>query len=182
MPLTRACVPMGRDDAPDIRQHMKRNSTKEELLTRQRAWATNAGMAVDTRGYLPSYTANLRKPLSLAAKASFDIGSGSELRDGKTRPAKMRALHSSSALVVNVFDYWCERDTSPLMEALEVGAATEPPHFEAQFPTGLQGVPPNLDVAICLRSGITLAIESKFCEWLTPKSLAKPSFINQSII
>lgn len=155
---------------------MSRTSTRETLLALQRRWAEDANIAVDGRGYVTSYAANLWIPLSLAAKASFDLGSGSELRDGKTRPAKMRALHSSSALAVNVFDYWSVRDPTPLLQALEVGAATEPLHFEAQFPTGLEGKPPNLDVAIRLASGITFAIESKYCEWLTPKSMSKPPF------
>jgi len=155
---------------------MSRTLTRDTLLALQRRWAEDANIAVDGRGYVTSYASNLWKPLSLAAKTSFDLGGGSELRDGKTRPAKMRALHSSSALAVNVFDYWSVRDPTPLLEALEIGAATEPPHFEAQFPTGLEGKPPNLDVAIRLASGITFAIESKYCEWLTPKLVFKPPF------
>ena len=155
---------------------MSRTSTRDTLLELQRRWAEDANIAIDGRGYVASYTANLWKPLSPTAKASFDLGSGSELWDGKTRPAKMRALHSSSALAVNVFDYWSVRDSTPMLEALEIGTAIEPPHFEAQFPTGLEGKPPNLDIAIRLASGITFAIESKYCEWLTPKSKSQPPF------
>jgi hypothetical protein len=88
----------------------------------------------------------------------------------------MSALHSSSALVANVFDYWCERDAEPLLDALGAGEAEKPLRFEAQFPTGLDGKPPNLDIAIHLRSGLTLGIESKFCEWLKPKSSSRPPF------
>jgi hypothetical protein len=88
----------------------------------------------------------------------------------------MSALHSSSALAVNVFDYWCERDSRPMSEALGVEPAIEPPRFEAQFPTGLEGNPPNLDIAVRLKSGVTLAIESKFCEWIAPKSASKAPF------
>lgn len=151
-------------------------STRDALLASQRRWANANRLTVDERGYLPSYGANLWRPLSATALGCYHCGSGSELRAGKSRPAKMSALHSSSALVANVFDYWCGRDAAPLYEVLGLGVAEEHPRFEAQFPTGLDGNPPNLDVAVRLRSGITLAIESKFCEWLTPKSAAKLPF------
>lgn len=146
------------------------------MLADQRRWAIEQQITFDERGYLQSYHANLWRPLSAVAVRCYDRGSGSELRPGKARRAKMSALHSSSALVANVFDYWSERDAAPLLEALGVGAAEEAPCFEAQFPTGLEGNPPNLDVAVRLRSGETLAIESKFCEWLAPKSSSKPPF------
>jgi hypothetical protein len=151
-------------------------STRDALLASQRRWAGARKLTVDERGYLPSYTDNLWRPLSLTAMECYDRGSGSELRPGRSRPAKMCALHSSSALVANVFDYWSERNTAPLLEALGAGLADEPPRFEAQFPTGLDGNPPNLDITVRLRTGTTLAIESKFCEWVTPKSAAKPPF------
>jgi hypothetical protein len=63
-----------------------------------------------------------------------------------------------------------------LLKALDLGATNEPPQFEAQFPTGLEGNPPNLDVTIRLVTGSTFAIESKYCEWLTPKPASKPPF------
>jgi hypothetical protein len=48
--------------------------------------------------------------------------------------------------------------------------------FERQFPTGLGGNPPNLDVVLSLVSGETIAIESKFTEWMTPKTIGKEAF------
>jgi len=48
--------------------------------------------------------------------------------------------------------------------------------FETQFPTGLKGNPPNLDVVLELVSGSVIAIESKFSEWLTPKPRGKEVF------
>ncbi len=48
--------------------------------------------------------------------------------------------------------------------------------FEAQFPTGLEGNPPNLDVAIEWADGTWLGVESKFTEWLTPKPASKEAF------
>ena len=151
-------------------------SARSELLKQQCKWAEATGLLPDARGYVPNLKANLYRPLSLIAKQCFSNGSGNELEDMKSRPAKMRALHSSSALVVNVFDYWTACDTKPLMKALGLTDARSRIRFEAQFPTNLEGMPPNLDLAIELISGMTVGVESKFCEWLTPKTMKKECF------
>ncbi len=151
-------------------------SVKSQILSKQLEWAAAAGLNPDQRGYLSSYEHNLFQPLNPQSKLAFDQGSGSELRDKPTGPAKMRALHSSSALAVNFFDAWVGSDTKPLMEIF--GLETEPAdiRFEGQYPTGLPGNPPNLDVVFELQSGLIVGIESKFTEWLTPKSTSKPAF------
>ena len=78
----------------------------------------------------------------------------------------MKALHSSSALVVNFFDYWTDRPKAPLLSALEIDADDiQSLDFEAQFPTSLGGTPPHLDIAITLDSGAVIGIESKFTEY-----------------
>ena len=106
-------------------------------------------------------------------KSAFDSGSGSELQDTPSRPAKMKALHSSSALAVNVFDSWVEGDKTALQTALQLDTAITAISFETQYPTNLTGNPPNLDVTLELADGFTIGIESKFSEWLTPKSTSK---------
>lgn len=151
-------------------------SARSELLKQQRNWADATGLSPDARGYVPNVNTNLYRALSPIAKQGFKNGSGNELEDRNGRPAKMRALHSSSALVVNVFDYWAVRDTGPLMKALGLKKAQLPLRFEAQFPTNLEGSPPNLDLAIELISGMTVGVESKFSEWLTPKPPKKEYF------
>lgn len=151
-------------------------SAKSEILSRQRDWATKAGLAYDDRGYLDSYEKNLFQPLNPKSKHAFDQGSGSELRNRSTGPAKMRALHSSSALAVNFFDFWVNKDTGPLKELFGLQSKPCSLLFEGQYPTGLPGNPPNLDVVFDLQDGTTVGIESKFTEWLTPKSASKPAF------
>ena len=153
-----------------------RASSKTTLLEQQRAWAGNAGLGVDERGYVSCYEENLRQPLSPRARIAFDEADGSELTNGLRRPAKMRALHSSSALAVNFFDYWSERGAAPLLSALGLHDSAEPIAFERKYSTGLEGKSPNLDVVLKLASGTTIAIESKFSEWLTPKSPKKVVF------
>lgn len=159
-------------------------NSKANLLERQRAWAVQRNRRVDARGYLGSIAENLFQPLSAGAQNAFSTGSGSELLDTKLRPAKMKALHSSAALAVNVFDYWADRNPDSLLRALGLQANPVTIEFEAQFPTGLGGNPPNLDVAFRYDSGVVVGLESKFSEWLTPKppkkALFKPKYFPES--
>ena len=153
-----------------------KKSSKAELVQQQIRWATSEGLAVDSRGYLDNVDSNLLKPLSPMAKQAFTEGGGSELLDTTSRPAKMKALHSSSALAVNVFDSWTDSDKTDLAQALEIEEAITSLAFEKKFSTGLGGTPPTLDVALELSSGHVIGIESKFSEWLTHKSKSKPPF------
>jgi len=151
-------------------------SVKSEVLNKQLNWANSRGLNPDERGYLSSYEKNLYQPLNQQSKIAFDNGSGSELLDQPTRPAKMRALHSSSALAVNFFDAWVGVDGAPLMKILDLDSEASNIRFEGQYPTGLPGNPPNLDVVLELKDDLVVGIESKFTEWFTPKSATKPPF------
>ena len=151
-------------------------SVKSQILNKQLEWAAAAGLNPDQRGYLNSYESNLFQTMNPQSKLAFDQGSGSELRDRPTAPAKMRALHSSSALAVNFFDAWVGADTQPLVEIFDLGAQPVNIRFEGQYPTGLPGKPPNLDVIFELQNGSVVGIESKFTEWLSPKPTRKPPF------
>jgi hypothetical protein len=161
------------------RVSVARCSTIDRIIEIQHRWAEAEGLSVDACAYLDSSEENLLQPLSPLARIAFEQGNGSELKDRGNSPAKMRALHSSSALAVNVFDYWSLRESLPLTKALEVEHATGPLQFEKKYPTGLRGNPPNLDVVLPLQSGITFAIESKFTEWLAPKSGSASPFKNK---
>jgi hypothetical protein len=86
------------------------------------------------------------------------------------------SLHSSSALVVNLFDYWSARDLSALLIALGLRPGAQSLEFEAQFATGLEGIPPNLDACIRYGDGRIVGVESKYTEWLTRKPLGKAPF------
>lgn len=151
-------------------------SSKTKLLQHQREWAEASGLKPDNRGYLSDVNSNLLTPMAAKTKSAFERGSGSELQDTPTRPAKMKALHSSSALAVNFFDSWVNKDKSALQKALQINKEISSVSFEEQFPTGLTGNPPNLDVALELVGGFTIGIESKFSEWLIPKTESKEPF------
>ncbi len=152
-------------------------STGQQVKDAQKRWAESRGLhfRADYSYYLDSVEAGLWKPLSDCARKAFEEGGGGELKDG-SRPAKMKALHSSSALEVNFFDYWTTRDKAPLLKAMGIdGDSAESLCFEAKFPTSLRGQPPNLDVATKLCSGDTIGIESKFTERMTKKTKATKS-------
>ncbi len=151
-------------------------SPKKDLQRRQRRWAERAGVDHDARGYVRDPDANLRVPLSAAARAGF--ARGSELQPRRTRPARFAALYSSAALVANVFDHWYACDAAPLLAALGCSGVTGPIalSFEEPFTTGVEGDPPLVDVALRPASGRIIAIESKFSEWLTRRPPNKSAF------
>src|SRR5208283_406592 len=63
-----------------------------------------------------------------------------------------------------VFDYWRDRSLNWFATALSLSTEPSFQGFEAQFATGLQGTPPNLDLAFVMKSGQIVAVESKFTE------------------
>ena len=99
-----------------------------------------------------------------------------ELEERPTRPAKMRALHSSAVLAVNVFDHWVGRDAAALLAALGVASKLQVLSFEAGLSTGLAGKPPRLDLVLKLTNGRLVGIESKFTEWLASKRTNRAAF------
>lgn len=151
-------------------------SSYSEIKKEQVNWAVSQGLTPDKCSYLSCVGDNLLQPLSTFAKAAFDKGKGSELVDTQQGLAKMKALHSSSALAVNVCDYWTCRDATVLGSALGLDSEITKIAFEAQYPTGLRGTPPHLDVVLETASNYQFAIESKFTEWMKPKSTKKKPF------
>ena len=139
----------------------------------QADWASSADIPLDLDGYCSTVEHNLLCPLSIGCRRSFEDGDGSELGKNGTR-GKMQAVHSSSALACNVFDYWTDRDSSSLRRALGLTETLSDIRFEQKFPTGLGGNPPNLDVVI-RTAGPSIAIESKFLEPYQP-SPSKSTF------
>ena len=85
-------------------------TTLSFVSRKQRLWALRRGLHVDERGYTISPDDSLFEPLSAGGRAQFLKADGGELKPGKDRLPKMQALHSSSALAVNVFHYWRDRD------------------------------------------------------------------------
>ena len=124
------------------------------------AYRRNHSCPVSKDGYVCCPEDNLISSVHMADfKDDMDSGSGNELK------GKFRALHSSSALAVNVFAKW-KNNPSDLFLCGKKGLQSLT--FEKKCPTGLGGTPPNLDVFLD-NEHLLIAVESKFLEYLTPK-------------
>lgn len=138
-------------------------SSSSTVKAQQSEWAKRAGVVIDNEGYTTALVDNLFVILSDETQKEFEKGDGGEL-GRPDRRGKMQALHSSSALACNVFEYWRGRDSSNLASALGLHQKIQNICFEQKFPTGLPGNAPNLDVVLSLTDDSLVAIESKFLE------------------
>ncbi len=83
------------------------------IKIKQIYWAKRHGLKLSgSKGAkgLPIYTEkledNLFESLTKSTQTQFESGDGGEIYDSANRVAKMKALHSSSAIAVNIFQYW----------------------------------------------------------------------------
>lgn len=133
------------------------------ICNQQQAWARQRGIKFDKDGYTFSLNDNLFSLLLPEVKKKFQSGKGDEL-GSEGKKGKMQALHSSSALVVNVFQYWVNQDISDIASTYGAPQGITEMHFEQTRPTPLRGIPPHLDVEFSGNKLRPLAIESKFTE------------------
>jgi hypothetical protein len=141
------------------------------------AWATRQGLRLQgsegERGE-PNYTLSVEQNIFGgrmldSVEAAFKAGAGGELNGDIPR---MCALHSSSSLAVNLFQYWVERgDLATLSNVLGVpsrGIASA--RFEDRFPVCADprasgfNEPPHLDFALRYTDGCCIGIECKLFE------------------
>ena len=152
------------------------------IKARQQAWAQRSGRALDQDGYCACADDNMFQPLSGDARNDFERGGGGALGTPDSR-GKIQAVHSSSALACNWFDYWRDRDFGVLSTAFEVPDPFVTLRLEAHVPTGMRGADANLDVLLTTADGSLFAIESKFTEPYTPaaaKSVLKSQYFAQN--
>lgn len=136
----------------------------KSIYAQQQAWANQRRIEFDRDGYTLSLNDNLYLPLSLIAKKEFRSGKGDEMGSDGQR-GKMQALHSSSALALNVFGYWRENgNVDGIARACGAPQGMTEMQFEHVCPTPLGGIPPHLDVVLLNTELRPIAIESKFTE------------------
>jgi hypothetical protein len=151
----------------------------EKIKQRQREWAEANGIRYDERGYVYDLDDNLFQPLSPQSLNEFGTGAGSEL------DTKMKALHSSSALAANFFEYWRFRDSGIVAEAMGFPSADYSLNFEKvhEKPEGLGGIPPHLDLELNAKRAMPIAIEAKFTEPYSGKpTRLKKAYIADDVI
>ena len=134
--------------------------------------------------YFDDYNKNLYAKLSEDNKNAYNKGLGGEIRDTTTRRAPMKATFSSSAIVVNLFQYWQNQEINrtPLLIALglindndKVGDVKinfeeklQIKYEDGKIIKNVKFGTPNLDVMIEFDDKV-IAIESKFTEPYTKK-------------
>jgi hypothetical protein len=122
--------------------------TLEEILQRQDRWARGRGFSPNEQGHLPIISENLFISLSAATVAELERGAGRELHDRSGEPAKMLAVHSSAALVCNVFEYWRQTDLAVIGQVLGIPDPIVSVHVEKPVHTGLRGTALTLDLLL----------------------------------
>lgn len=166
------------------------------ILDRQKSWAKGKALvsgtikdgkeSEDDKNYLETIKDNLFQVDNIKEKGlrqeninAYNKGGGNEIMEITSRP-KMSALHSSSALVVNLFQYWQDqKDITPLLKALklEIGnnnnkiggnairfeEILQIKYMDGNKKKNVRGGKPNIDVVIEFEDKI-IAIESKFTE------------------
>jgi len=149
------------------------STTYQSILFQQRAWADKQGIRLDKNGYTFSLNHNLYLPLSPQTIEEYSGGRGNELGNAAKR-GKMQAVHSSSALVVNVFEYWRQAGKSSDIALLCGGSPNiNSMGFERKFPTPAGRIPPHLDVELEGGRARPMAVESKFNECYLRKTKRK---------
>ena len=149
----------------------------EYIQTKQQAWAESRGISLigskAERGkkmYTRTLDMNLFLSLNSAVVGAFKNGDGNEIEQHGEIPAKMQALHSSSALAVNAFQYWMDKEISIIASACGLcKRGSDKPYkisFERKFTIDERfKFGPNIDVVIENSGSIkAFAIECKFTE------------------
>jgi len=159
-------------------------SAYDYIISKQVQWAKNRGLTLigkegekGLRRYTTALNLNLFEPLLDSVRDSFEHGYGNELACKGNHPTKMQAVHSSSALSVNVFQYWEEKHQVPVIASLcgfcgKDEVYSEKIVFESKnYIKDVPGAPPHLDVVFHNSEDSSIkcfAIESKFTEPYSP--------------
>ncbi len=153
------------------------------ILSKQIQWAyRNNIVLIGSKGnrgrkaYTQKLDDNLFEPLLPETENNFKEADGGELT-GSLYPCKMQAVHSSSALGVNIFQYWKKINQVPAIAAAcrfcyTGNTSSQDINFKVKYPiSGKFLRSPNIDVVInnSLESRFKVfAIECKFSEAYYP--------------
>jgi len=142
--------------------------TFDVIKANQKRWAEKRGISLHQE--YPFYTKdinqNLFVPLSKETTFDFSVGNGGEIDSKDDTLPKMQALFSSSALVVNVFEYWMQnKEFTQIANALGIeNKNIRDVVFEQKFPVINPAAPAHIDVCFNYGDGNIIGIECKFTE------------------
>lgn len=149
------------------------------ILAKQISWASRNKIKLvgseiikGRQTYTKTLDENLFKPLLPETKTEIEKGDGGELKGDATHSAKMCAVHSSSAIGVNVFQYWKNKNIPDVVYSLGLcskdNKSAQKIHFEQKFEISNKfSHRPNIDVVISNNENDTIkafGIECKFSE------------------
>ncbi len=152
----------------------------EYIFSKQVSWAQNKGIDLGgskgPRGrlaYTKTLEENLFEPMAQTVMDDFNAGDGGELNGKPDSLPKIHAVHSSSALGVNIFHYWLRiNQISKIAAACRLcrknNTLSQSIRFEKKYPISSKfRYSPNIDVVIenSQKSKYKVfAIECKFSE------------------
>ena len=151
----------------------------EYILTKQVSWADRNNVRLVgseiTKGrlaYTESLNKNLFEPLLSETRTEIENGDGGELKGDSTHSAKMCAVHSSSAIGVNVLQYWKNKNIPDIAYALGLcrkdNKSANEIHFEQKYKISNKfQFDPNIDSVILNHENDKIkafGIECKFSE------------------
>lgn len=143
-----------------------RNRAEQAAALRLGAIRTGLRFDAPRAGYLDDWHDNLLEGVEPRfVEEDLLDGSGGELTELPGRPAKFRAVFSSSALAVNTFAPFREDPSRFSIDGLKEFSECR---FEYPCPNGLLGTSPHFDFFAGSRTA-ALGVESKFLELLQPK-------------
>ena len=163
------------------------------ILSKQIQWVhrnniTLTGSKGDGCGrqaYTKNFNDNLFEPLILEVKSDFEEADGGELTGN---PCKMQAVHSSSALGMNIFQYWKRINQVPAIATAcrlcyRNNNTSQDINFEVKYPiSGKFPRSPNIDVVINNSSESRFKVFAIECKFTEAYSLRNHSGINPKYI
>jgi hypothetical protein len=145
----------------------------EAHTSRQRRWARGAKIALNAAwpDYVTRLEDNLFRPLSPETQGEYGESGGGELvpQEGG-KPPKFLALHSSAALLCNLFEPWRHHDAQALAAACGADPRCTLLQFERTRPIRpTWRKPPHLDCEFQGTGARPTAVESKYLEPYCPR-------------
>jgi hypothetical protein len=146
----------------------------KKIKPAQKQWANERNISLQgSKGekgdkiYTMDISSNFFMPLSNDSRSEISSGDGNEIKSTNNNPAKIQALHSSSALVVNIFEYWKQnKEYSIIAKLLGINDKNILNlEYEKQFPIfNKPKTQANVDVCFEYSDNSVVAIESKYTE------------------
>ena len=142
------------------------------LLDQQKRWAERRELDLDEEGYTSKIEENLfgspspetRSDLERARASGISTLTAECAEGAGGKPGEFQRVHSTAALVCNVFDYWRARGVEEIAGLCRADPGCEELSFSQDQPTGIEGLSSWSDVLFAGDSAPPTALVASFCE------------------